>query len=289
MTPSSQKFLDAVELTRVPDASGRDIFTAVPQQAPWPKAYGGDLVAQAAASACETASADRTLNSMHGYFLRPATIGATVRYEVERLRDGRSYSTRQVRASQDEKLIFTALVSFQVPEPGDDLAESMPLDIPAPESLPSAADSLVGIESAAAEYWSNGRSFDLRHVPGPVYLSVEGERLAHQAVWVKSFEPLPDDPRLHQIALAYVCDYTILEPILRQQGRAWGDPGLVTASLDHSLWFHRAGRMDDWVLYAQSAVSSQHSRGLARGTFFSRDGVLLASVAQEGMIRQSAL
>lgn len=287
MIPTSRTFLAAVDLTAAAGASGRDVYTAVTQYAPWPKAYGGDVVVQAAASVYRTAQSDRVLNSMHGYFMRPATIGTAVRYEVERLRDGRSYSTRQVRAFQDDKLVFIALASFQVPEPGDDLAESMPPGIPIPEDLPSAAESLAGVDTEAAKYWSSGRSFDMRHVPGPVYLSVEGERIAHQAVWVKSFDSLPDDPRVHQLALAYVCDYTILEPILRQQGRAWGDAGLVTASLDHSLWFHRAGRMDDWVLYAQSAVSAQNGRGLARGSFFSRSGRMLASVAQEGMIRST--
>jgi len=146
---------------------------------------------------------------------------------------------------------------------------------------------LDGVDGDAAAYWSGGRSFDMRHVPGAVYLSVEGEQVPHQAVWVKAFDRLPDDPDLQRAALAYVCDYTILEPVLRVHGHAWGDPGLVTASLDHAMWFHREGRVDDWLLYVQEAVSTQASRGLAQGHFYDRTGRLLATVVQEGMIRMS--
>jgi acyl-CoA thioesterase-2 len=225
------------------------------------------------------------MNSMHSYFMRPANIGEPVRYEVERLRDGRGYSTRQVRGYQDGKVIFVGLASFHADEDGEEFALAAPGGVPAPEGLPSSAEVLAGVDGPAAEYWSSGRSFDMRHVPGPVYVEVDGETVAHQAVWVKSFDALPDDPQLHRVALAYVCDYTILEPLLRSQSLAWADAGLVTASLDHAIWFHRDGRMDDWVLYAQEAVSSQRSRGLAIGRFYSRDGTLLATVAQEGMIR----
>ncbi len=131
----------------------------------------------------------------------------------------------------------------------------------------------------------------MRHVPGPVYLEVEGEHAPAQAIWIRAFDALPDgaDAKatadLHRLALAYVCDYTILEPLLRANGLHWSSPGLATASLDHSMWFHRDGRLDDWVLYAQEAVSGQSNRGLATGRFFDRSGRLLATVAQEGMIR----
>jgi acyl-CoA thioesterase-2 len=172
-----------------------------------------------------------------------------------------------------------------VPEGGAEFAQVMPTGIPDPESLASSGEVLEGVNSPAAQYWSSGRSFDMRHVPGPLYFEVQGEQVPHQAVWLKSFDALPDDPQLHRLALAYVCDYTILEPILRNQGHAWGDEDLTTASLDHSMWFHRDGRADEWVLYVQEAVSQQHSRGLAKGNFFSRNGVLLATVAQEGVIR----
>ena len=287
MIATSQTFLAAVELTPATAEHFDEAYTAVTQYVPWPKAYGGDLVAQAAAAAIRSVSDGKVMNSMHSYFMRPANIGEPVRYEVERLRDGRGYSTRQVRGYQDGKVIFVTLVSFHAEEDGEEFALPAPGGIPDPEGLPSSADVLAGVDGPAAEYWSSGRSFDMRHVPGPVYLEVDGEAVAHQAVWIKSFDALPDDPQLHRIALAYVCDYTILEPLLRSQSLAWADAGLVTASLDHAIWFHRDGRMDDWVLYAQEAVSSQRSRGLALGRFYSRGGTLLATVAQEGMIRSS--
>jgi acyl-CoA thioesterase-2 len=228
---------------------------------------------------------------MHSYFMRPGDILEPVRYEVEHVRDGRSFSTRQVRAYQNGKAIYVALASFHVPEEGAEYSAPLPAawqeDLPEPESLPSSRDALAGIPGAAAEYWSTGRSFDMRHVRSPIYLTVEGERTAHQAIWIKAFDALPEDANVQRAALAYVCDYTILEPLLRQQGLAWGAPGLVTASLDHSLWLHRDGRVDDWVLYVQEAISTQRSRGLATGRFYTRAGELLASVAQEGMIRHS--
>jgi acyl-CoA thioesterase-2 len=265
-------------------------FSAVTQYVPWPKAYGGDMVAQAASAAMQSVTPDRELHSMHSYFMRPVDILQPVRYEVELLRDGRSYSTRQVRAYQNDKVSYVALASFHVPEDGNEYAALPPRalsGLPMPEDLPSAAARLVGIEGAAAEYWATQRSFDMRHVDEPVYVPGDRDRVPHQAVWIKAFEQLPDDPHIQRAALAYVCDYTILEPLLRQQGAAWADKGLVTASLDHAMWFHRAGRMDEWVLYAQEAVSAQHSRGLATGRFYSRDGNLLATVAQEGVIRQA--
>lgn len=285
MTATSQAFLKAIELTPTEPEFFDDAFIATPQYVPWPKAYGGDIVAQATAAAIRSMADGKTMNSMHSYFMRPANILEPVRYEVERLRDGRSYSTRQVRGFQDGKAIFAAFASFHAAEPGEEFAVSAPAGLPNPEDLPSTADVLAGVAGPAAEYWSSGRSFDLRHVPSPLYLRASGDQVPHQAVWVKAFDRLPDDPELHRVALAYVCDYTILEPLLRNQALAWADAGLVTASLDHSIWFHRDGRMDDWVLYAQEAISTQRSRGLALGKFYSRAGELLATVAQEGMIR----
>ena len=284
---SAQVFLDAIELTECEPEVFDQAFTAIPQYVPWPKAYGGDMVAQGALSLMKSVGTDRTLHSMHSYFLRPVDIHQPVRYEVEHLRDGRGYSTRQVRAFQNGKPVYSALGSFHVAEPGPEFAQDAPagsLDLD-PETLASAAEVLQGVSGPAAEYWSGGRSFDMRHVPGPVYLSGERERSAHQAVWLRAFSPLPEDPLIQKAALAYVCDYTILEPLLRSQGMSWGDAGLVTASLDHAMWFHREGRVDDWVLYAQQAVSQQNNRGLALGRFYTRDGQLLATVAQEGMVR----
>jgi acyl-CoA thioesterase II len=239
----------------------------------------------------------KTLHSMHSYFLRPADIGAAVRYEVEVLRDGRGYSTRQVRGYQNGKPLYVCLANFAAGEPGGSFAAEFAEELPDPESLPSSADYLADrsggtMTEESKAYWSAGRSFDMRHVPGPVYLAVEGERAPHQAVWLKPFDPLRPVEGLtgaqrDLAALAYMCDYTILEPILRVLDLPWAEPGLVTASLDHAMWFHREAPVDDWLLYVQEAVAADGGRGLGSGRFFTRDGRHLATVAQEGMIRAS--
>jgi acyl-CoA thioesterase-2 len=295
---TSRIFTDAITLTPV-DAEVYDLaFTATTQPCPWPKAYGGDLVAPALVAAVRSVTDDKIMHSMHSYFMRPVDIGADVRYEVELLRDGRGYSTRQVRAFQNGKAVYTCLANFAAGEPGADFQSTAVTDLPAPESLPSSADYLrdrVGgtMTEESKAYWSYGRSFDMRHVPGPVYLTVDGEREPRQAVWVRPFDALREVAGLTSAqrdaaALAYVCDYTILEPALRVLDAAWAAPGLVTASLDHAMWFHRPVAMDDWLLYAQEAVSVAHGRGLATGRFFTTDGRLVATVAQEGMIREGA-
>jgi acyl-CoA thioesterase-2 len=300
MSPTSQVLTDALALTPVEPEVFDEAYVATTQYCPWPKAYGGDMVAQALVAAVRSVEPDRGLHSMHSYFMRPVDIGAEVRYEVERLRDGRGYSTRQVRGFQGGKPVYTAMASFHVPEDGGEYAVDAPRDVPDPDDLPSSAAYLSAIEPGTPEagtmtadsrdYWAGGRSFDMRHVPGPVYVRVEGDRVAQQGVWVRPFDALRPvdgltDEQLAQAALAYACDYTILEPILRVLGQAWADPGLVTASLDHAMWFHRPVRMDDWLLYAQEAASAHGGRGLGLGRFFTRDGEHVATVAQEGMIR----
>ncbi|WP_427008804.1 acyl-CoA thioesterase [Pseudarthrobacter sp. H2] len=285
-TLSAQTFLKAVELTPVDPGHADEAYEATTQYVPWPKAYGGDMVAQSAAAMMRSVGADRIMHSMHSYFMRPVDVGSVVRYEVEHLRDGRGYSTRSVRGFQNSKTVFAAMGSFQVPEVGPDFQPPAPAAVD-PATLRGAAEVLKGVDGAAAAYWSSGRSFDMRHVPGPVYLELEGGAVAHQCVWVRAFDALPDDPDLQRTALAYVCDYTILEPLLRVRSLTWSTPGLATASLDHAMWFHRDGRADDWILYAQEAVSGQSNRGLALGRFFDRQGRHLATVAQEGMIRSA--
>ncbi|KRF09333.1 acyl-CoA thioesterase II [Arthrobacter sp. Soil782] len=291
---TAHTFLRAIELTPV-DGPTDQSFEATTQYVPWPKAYGGDMVAQATAAMQATVGADRALHSMHSYFMRPVDIGATVRYDVEILRDGRGYSTRSVRGVQNGKTAFTALGSFHVQEDGPEFQQSAPESADPqtmdPETLRTAAEVLEGTTGPASEYWSHGRSFDMRHVPEPLYLTSDAGAVPTQAVWVKAFQALPDlddaqaTADLHRTALTYVCDYTILETLLRVRGLNWSSPGLATASLDHSMWFHRDGRVDDWILYAQDAISVQHNRGLAMGRFYDRSGRLLATVAQEGMIR----
>ena len=294
---TSEIFSAAITLKPVEAEHFDFAFTGTTQPCPWPKAYGGDLVAQAAAAAMRSVTDGKTLHSMHSYFMRPADIGAEVRYEVELLRDGRGYSTRQVRGYQHGKAVYVCLANFAAGEQGAsyaaDLTEAV---VPEPESLPSSAEYLEKREGGtmtgqSKAYWSGGRGFDMRHVPGPVYLEVEGgPNEAHQAVWIKPFDQLRSvaglsDAQRDTAALAYVCDYTILEPVLRVLGLAWADPGLVTASLDHAMWFHRPVRVDDWLLYVQEAAAASAGRGLGTGRFYTRDGRHVATVAQEGVIR----
>ncbi|NGY64786.1 acyl-CoA thioesterase II [Lentzea sp. NEAU-D13] len=292
---TSAIFTEAITLEKAEPEHFDLAFTAVTQPCPWPKAYGGDLVAAAAAAAMRSVTDGKTMHSMHSYFLRPADIGAQVRYEVELLRDGRGYSTRQVRGYQNGKPLYVCLANFAAGEPGGSFAAEFVAELPAPEALPSSADYLAErsggtMTEESKAYWSGGRSFDMRHVPGPVYLAVDGERVPHQAVWIKPFDPLRPvegltDAQRDLAALAYVCDYTILEPVLRVLDLPWAQPGLVTASLDHAMWFHRQGPLDDWLLYVQEAVAADSGRGLGSGRFFTRDQRHLATVAQEGMIR----
>ena len=309
-TETSAIFTAAVTLTPADPEHFDLAFTAVTQPCPWPKAYGGDLVAAAAAAAMRSVTDGKTLHSMHSYFLRPADIGAAVRYEVELLRDGRGYSTRQVRGYQNGKPVYACLASFAAGEEGGTFAGSLGETalgragaIPGPEELPSSAAYLgarAGSPLAEASsmtersrgYWSGGRSFDMRHVPGPVYLAVEGERVPHQAVWLRPFDallPVPglSDEQRDLAALGYVCDYTILEPVLRVLGLPWAKPGLVTASLDHAMWFHRPVNFNGWLLYAQEAVAADAGRGVGAGKFFTRDHRHLATVVQEGIFRSA--
>jgi len=294
---TSAVFTSAITLSPAEPQHFDLAFTAVTQPCPWPKAYGGDLVAAAAAAAMRSVTDGKSMHSMHSYFLRPADIGAQVRYEVEVLRDGRGYSTRQVRGYQNGKPLYVCLANFAAGEPGGSFQAEFGAGLPDPEELPSSAEHLAGrsggsMTEESKAYWSGGRSFDMRHVPGPVYLAVEGERVPHQAVWIKPFDPLRPvegltDAQRDLAALAYVCDYTILEPVLRVLDLPWAKPGLVTASLDHAMWFHREAPVGDWLLYAQEAVAADAGRGLGSGRFFTRDGRHLATVAQEGMIRAS--
>ncbi|MEV8229901.1 acyl-CoA thioesterase domain-containing protein [Streptomyces sp. NPDC079167] len=302
---TSEIFSAAVTLTPAEPEHLDLAFTAETQPCPWPKAYGGDLVAQAAAAAMRTVADGKQLHSMHSYFMRPAEIGEKVRYEVEVLRDGRGYATRQVRGYQGGKALYVCLANFAVGEPGASYTDGPPdwlgaADLARPEELPSSAAYLAGrkggtMTTRSKDYWSAGRGFDIRHVPGPVYLTVEGRQAPHQAVWLRPFDALRPvegltDRQRDTAALAYVCDYTILEPLLRVLGLSWAREGLVTASLDHAMWFHRAPQSqaaDGWLLYVQQAVAADAGRGLAAGRFFTPDGTHLATVVQEGMIRAS--
>lgn len=277
--------LAALDLTDTGARTSEDIFTGPSQWMPLGRVFGGQVLAQSLIAAQRTIGAERVVHSMHGYFLRPGQVELPITFSVDRIHDGRSFSTRRTQAYQDGLPILSAIMSFQDDDDGLEHQVDMPTDLPEPESLPSVAESLVDVDHPVAKFWATERPFDMRHVPSPIYLTVEGEHVAHQAVWFKAIGTLPDDPNLHRAALAYASDYSILEPILRRHGVPWATPGLKAASLDHAMWWHRFGRVDEWVLYLQESPTAIGGRGLALGRIYSRDGRLLASVAQEGTIR----
>jgi acyl-CoA thioesterase II len=295
---SSEIVTDSLHLTPTQPTLYDLAFTGFTQPCPWEKSYGGDLVAQAAVAAMRSVDGTKSMHSMHSYFMRPVDIGARITYEVEILRDGRGYSTRQVRALVDGKVVYVCLANFAAGESGQTYMTAMPTGLPDPDSLPSAAEYIdahpLGDE-VTEDYWRSGRGFDMRHVPGPLYVALDGGVGNQQAVWVKPFDPLRavadiSDAQRDVAALAYVCDYTILEPALRAIGTYWSETSLSTASLDHAMWFHRLpapGVLDGWLLYAQEAVAVESGRGAGIGRFFTPDGTHLATVVQEGVIRLS--
>ena len=277
--------LAALDLTDTGARTSEDIFTGPSQWMPLGRVFGGQVLAQSLVAAQRTIAVDRSVHSMHGYFLRPGNVELPITFSVDRIHDGRSFSTRRTQAYQDGVPILSMIASFQDDDEGLEHQAAMPVGLPEPEDLPSAAESLAGIDHPVANFWATQRAFDLRHIPSPIYFSVEGDRVPHQAIWVKALGTLPDDPNLHRAALAYASDYSILEPIMRAHGVSWGTRGLKAASLDHAMWWHRPGRVDEWMLYAQESPNAIGGRGLSLGRIYSRDGVLLASVAQEGMVR----
>lgn len=285
MTEPLASLLDALDLTDTGARTDEDIFTGPSQWMPHGRVFGGQVLAQSLLAAIRTVPEDRIVHSMHGYFLRPGDTAQPITFSVDRIHDGRSFSTRRTQAYQDGLPILSMIASFQHEDDGLDHQFDMPADLPDPETLPGSETVLAGIDHPTAQSWSRQRPFDIRHVESPVYVPVEGARVAHQAVWMKTVGPLPDDRNLHRAALAYASDYTILEPALRRHGLFWAMPGLRMASLDHAMWWHRFGRVDQWLLFLTESPSATGGRALSHGRIYQRDGTLLASVAQEGMIR----
>jgi acyl-CoA thioesterase II len=277
--------LSTLHLTDTGARTTEDIFTGPSQWMPLGRVFGGQVLAQSLVAAMHTVPEDRIIHSMHGYFLRPGDVQHPITFSVDRIYDGRSFTTRRTQAYQHGEPILSLIASFQLGNGGVDHQLDMPDGLPEPESLPTTADVLGDLDHDVARYWSNERAFDVRHIPSPLYLRVEGDHVPHQAVWMKAFGRLSDDLNQHRAALAYASDYSILEPALRAHGIAWATPGLKIASLDHAMWWHRDARVDEWLLYVQESPSASGGRGLSLGRIYTREGVLVASVAQEGMIR----
>jgi acyl-CoA thioesterase-2 len=273
----------------LPSTFAEDItlFRGRSQKQPHGRVFGGQVLAQGVVASGRTVrqldGPARRLHSIHAYFMRPGDDTRPITFSVERMRDGRSFSTRRVHAIQHGKPILSMSASFQVPDGGLDHQDEMP-EAPDPLSIPSLADVYGGIDDPRARHLA-GRAVELRHVEGNLYRGPGQEQVAEQLVWLRAVGELPDDPIIHEAVLAYASDYSLLEPILRRHGRSWREHGLRAASLDHAMWFHRPARADDWILYAERSPSAQGGRGLGIGRMFAADGTLVASVAQEGMVR----
>lgn len=250
---------------------------------PLKRVFGGQVMAQALAAATRTVDETRPVHSLHGYFLRPGDVEKDIEFDVELLRDGRSFSARRVQAIQNEKVIFSMISSFQNLEPGVEHMVPPSGDNGDPERLPTTSSVLGEIDHPSAQYWANSRPFDIRHHPEDLYLKVRTKQ-PKQTVWLKTQQPVELSDSLHSAALAFASDYTILESGLRQHGISWAHRGMNSASLDHAMWFHRPFDINRWMLYEQQSPSAQGSRNLNFGKIY-QDGVLIASVAQEGMLR----
>jgi acyl-CoA thioesterase II len=268
-----------------------DVFIGRSQPMPHGRVFGGQVLAQSVIAAGRTvndlddaAARPRRIHSLHGYFLRPGDSGHPIRFTVERMRDGHSFSARRVHAIQYGKPILSMITSFQTDAEGLDHQDSVPA-APDPEILPTLAEVFAGVNNPQANFWSKDKAVDLRHVEGAIYIRPGRQLASRQSVWLKTTDRLPDDPLINAAVLAYCSDYSLLEPVLRCHGLAWSDSRLRVASLDHAMWFHRPGRADEWTLYTQSSPSASGGRGLAAGRMFTADGILLATVAQEGMMR----
>ena len=267
-----------------------DIFRGQSPQNSWRRVFGGQVIAQALVAASRTVEG-RAPHSLHGYFILPGDPLVPIVFEVDRIRDGKSFTTRRVNAIQHGKAIFSLSASFQVDELGLDHWFPAP-EAPDPDSLPDPLDLAQRAGEQARQralgFIERIRPIEIRPIDLSRYAPGAGgaPRAATQSVWIRIAGRLPDDPAIHRAALAFLSDMTLLETALGAHGFSVSDPQFQVASLDHALWFHRPCRVDEWLLYAQDSPNAVGSRGLTRGLLYSRAGMLIASVAQEGLIRR---
>src|SRR5690606_22869031 len=266
----------------------QNLFRGQSQDLGWGNVFGGQVLGQALSAAEQTVPEGRSVHSLHGYFLRTGDAQKPIVYDVENIRDGKSFTTRRVKAIQDGRAIFSMSASFQRAEPGFEHQAEMP-SVPPPDALLSeqalAARHGERIPEVFRERALRPRPIEIRPVDPQDPFEPQA-RAPRRAVWFRAVDPLPDRPSLHQYLLAYASDFHCLGTAMEPHAVTWLTPGMQVASLDHAMWFHRPFRMDDWVLYSLESPSASGARGLARGQFFTRDGALVASTAQEGLIRR---
>ncbi len=263
-----------------------NIFRGASRDIGSPQVFGGQVIGQALSAAQKTVDG-RVAHSMHAYFLRRGDVESPIIYEVDRARDGRSFSNRRVVAIQHGRPILNMAASFQIPEEGLQHQAEMP-DVPSPDGLLDEVDianmNLDKIPAKLRRYLTTERPFEFRYVR-PTDFSMAEKRPPIRHVWIKAVDTLPDDPILHQNLLTYVSDYELLGTSTLPHGLSFTDGSVIMASLDHALWFHHEVRMDQWLLYSMDSPSSSGMRGFSRGQFFSEDGKLIASSSQEGLVR----
>lgn len=265
-----------------------NLFRGQSQNLGWGAVFGGQVVGQALSAAGQTVPSERAAHSLHGYFLRPGDAKKPIVYEVDRIRDGRSFTTRRVVAIQNGHAIFNLSASFQIDEPGFDHADDMP-EIPGPEGLASEAQLWAKRAEKLPEFLRKRatapRPIELRPVEpnDPFQPKVLPP---HHAIWMKAATPLDDNPALHRFLLAYASDFGFVTTAMRPHQKSWIAPDMQVASLDHAMWFHRPFRADEWLLHVVESPSASGARGLVRGRFFSKTGELVASTMQEGLMRQ---
>ncbi|MER6081636.1 acyl-CoA thioesterase II [Streptomyces sp. NPDC001833] len=285
MNQALSDLLDLLDLEQIEE----NIFRGQSRSAVVPRVFGGQVAAQALVAAGRTVPADRHAHSLHAYFLRPGDPGAPIVYTVERIRDGRSFTTRRAIAVQHGRPIFALSASFQLDEGGLDHQAPMPA-APDPATLPTSADRFRDydhLDPAVVEKFLEAReAIDLRYVEEPPFGKYGEPREPHSQVWFRTNGKLADDPLLHVVLATYVSDMTLLDSVLLAHGRGgWAVGDVVGASLDHAMWFHRPFRADEWLLYDQESPSAHGGRGLGQARIYTQDGSLAISVIQEGVVR----
>ncbi|MFC6490989.1 acyl-CoA thioesterase II [Nitratireductor sp. GCM10026969] len=284
MSSAMQALLDILNL----EALEHNLFRGRSPQSGWQRVFGGQVIGQALTAAQRTVAADRHVHSLHCYFMRPGDPAVPIIYEVDRIRDGGSFTTRRVVAIQHGHAIFSLSASFQIDEEGLEHQLPMPDGVPAPETLRPQREFLAAFGDRVPEnirrYWARERPLEIRPVNVEHY-TTKNKLPPFQQVWLRATGPVPDDRAVQAAVLAYLSDMTLLDTATFAHGRSVFDPELQMASLDHAMWFHRPHALDDWLLYTQDSPSSGGARGLSRGSIYARDGRLIASVAQEGLVR----
>ena len=266
-----------------------NLFRGQSQDLGWATVFGGQVLGQALSAAVQTVPRDRFVHSLHAYFLRAGAVDKPIVYEVDRLRDGGSFTTRRVVAIQNGLPIFNMSASFQVDEEGFEHQDAMPA-APEPESLRPDREQVAEFASRLPGYVRERalaeQPFDVRTIDGLDDMITAPPRPPTRAIWLRAAAPLPDDAALHRYLLAYASDHAFIATALLPHGVTWLSPGMQVASLDHVMWFHQPFRVDDWLLYVMDSPAAHGARGLVRGRIFTKDGRLVASAAQEGLIRQ---